>query len=44
MEYYKEFKKAYTVSAPYDCKVIKHIVSISSGLKLGEQVMEIEKL
>ncbi len=44
LEYYKAGKKDYTIKAPYNCKIIKRIVSIGSGLKFGEKVMEVEKL
>lgn len=42
--YYKKYRDAYTVKAPYDLKIIKRIVSIGSGCKMGEEILEVQKL
>jgi multidrug resistance efflux pump len=44
LEYYESLKKHYTVPAPYDCKVLKRIVCLGAGLKMGDPVMEIKKI
>ena len=44
LEYYETLKKAYTISAPYDCKILKRIVCLGVGLKMGDPVMEIKKI
>ncbi len=36
--------ESYVYKAPYDCKVIKNIVTVNSGLDFGKKIMEIEPL
>ncbi len=33
---------SYTILAPFDCKVVKQIVSVESGTKVGHKILEIQ--
>ena len=44
LEYYKLKQKRYTITAPFDCKIVKRIICVGSALEYGEPVLEIEKL
>jgi len=36
--------QCYIFKAPYDCKVVKNILSLESGLDYGDKILEIEPL
>ena len=44
LEQMKLVLDAYVFKAPYDCKVVKNVICINSGIKYGTKIMEIEPL
>ena len=42
--YYKRFRDVYVIPAAYDLRVVKRLVSLGSGLKLGGKVLKIKNL
>ena len=44
ISYNKKLRDAYIVPAEYDLKVVKRVVSLGSGLKLGNKILEVKKI